>query len=117
MARGAAKESSLGKLHLKLTELFIKVLQRYEDRMAVGARIDAGEIDLEADMIDELFNDNVMPNPAMLGAISKFLKDNEISFDTEQLEELGSLERRLAEQRKKRDNVTTLANLPRAVSG
>ena len=116
MARGAAKEQSLGRLHSKLTDVFLKVLQRYEDRMELVQRIDAGEISIEDEMIQQLFDENSMPNPAMLGAVSKFLKDNDISFDSEKLDELGSLERRLAEQRAKRSNVTTLATLPRVAS-
>lgn len=117
MATGAARESALGKLHSRLTDVFIKVLERYEDRMALAKRIEDGEVSIEGDMLEELFSDGAMPNPAMLSAVSKFLKDNEISFDTDQVNELGSLERRLAEQRGKRTNVTTLATLPRVANG
>lgn len=121
MATGAATERSLGKLHSKLTEVFIRVLNRYEDRLAVMTAVREGNAEvtgeIESEVLDELFNEGAMPNPAMLGAISKFLKDNEISFDTEQVNELGSLERRLKEQREKRGNVVSLSNLPRVAEG
>ena len=42
------------------------------------------------------------PNPAMLSAISKFLKDNDIGFDSEEVDALGETERRLAERREAR---------------
>lgn len=117
MAKGAAKQETLGKLHNKLTEVFIKVLSRYEDRLDAIEKINRGEIDLGEEMLTELFDEGAMPNPAMLSAVSKFLKDNEISFDTEQMQELGSLERRLKEQREKRGNVVSLNNLSRVADG
>lgn len=40
------------------------------------------------------------PSPAMLSAITKFLKDNDIGMSKEDAEELSGLERRLAEKRK-----------------
>lgn len=113
MARGASNESTLGKLHSRLTEVFLRVLSRYEDRLAMADRINSGEVNIEDEMIAELFNDNSMPNPAMLSAVSKFLKDNEITFDTEQLNELSGLERRLKDMQSKRGNVVSLTNLPR----
>jgi hypothetical protein len=50
----------------------------------------------------------------MLSAISKFLKDNEIMYDSEEIDQLSSTQRRLAEMKKKRGNVVTLDNIPLA---
>lgn len=109
MAKGAATEKSLGKLHDMLTGIFIKVLQQYEQKIDVVEALDLDE--LESDVLTELLAKGIEPNPAMLSAISKFLKDNEIMYDTEQLEELSSLERRLKDKREKRGNVISLDTL------
>tara|TARA_Y100000296_G_scaffold66371_1_gene78399 strand:+ start:31115 stop:31462 length:348 start_codon:yes stop_codon:yes gene_type:complete len=111
MAKGAANEKSLGGLHSKLAQVFIKVLERYENQMDVVSKLQSGE--LESDMMDELLSQDTMPNPAMLSAISKFLKDNEIMYDTEEVKSLSDLERRLADRRKQRENVVSLTSLPR----
>ena len=109
MAKGAATEGKLGSLHNKITEVFIKVLERYEARLDVLDTLTADEI--EDEMLRELMEDGALPNPAMLSAITKFLKDNEISFETEKLDELSDVERRLAERREKRGNITSLSTL------
>lgn len=115
MAKGAAKEQSLGRLHNKITEVFIKVLDTYETRLDAIDALNSGE--LEAEMLDELFADAAMPNPAMLSAITKFLKDNDIGFDTEKLAELSDQERRLSERRKNRGNIISLTTLDIAADG
>lgn len=109
MAKGAAKEQSLGKLHAKITDVFIKVLERYEARLIALDSIDPDE--MEDEVLRELFEDGAMPNPAMLSAVTKFLKDNDIGFDTEKLAELSDQERRLKERREKRGNVVNLTSL------
>lgn len=115
MAKGAANEKALGGLHSKLAGVFIKVLERYETQMDAVDALKNGE--LEHEMLDELLSQDTMPNPAMLSAISKFLKDNEIMYDTEEVQQLSDLERRLADRRKKRENVVSLTSLPRADHG
>lgn len=115
MAKGAATENALGGLHSKLAGVFIKVLERYETQMDAVQALKDGQI--ESDMLDELLSADTMPNPAMLSAISKFLKDNEIMYDTEEVQQLSDLERRLADKRKNRSNIVTLTNLPRAENG
>jgi hypothetical protein len=116
MAQGAAKEQQLGKLHAKITEVFLKVLDTYHKRLDVVDGIDPDEI--EDQMIAELLSEGAMPNPAMLSAITKFLKDNDIGFDTEKLAELSDQERRLKERREKRGTLVSLADLkPQAANG
>jgi hypothetical protein len=111
MAKGAAREAKLGKLHSTLTQVFIRVLDRYLEQMEP---VSDGQIEDEVvDEVLELFE----PNPAMLSAISKFLKDNEIMYDSEELDQLSATQRRLQEMKKKRGNVVTLDNLPLAEEG
>lgn len=112
MAKGAAKEQHLGKLHAKVADVFLKVLERYEERMEAIDTIDRDT--LENDFLQELLDDAALPNPAMLSAITKFLKDNDIGFDTEQMAQLSDQERRLKERREKRANVVSLTTLSAA---
>lgn len=111
MAKGAANEAALGALHSKLAAVFTKVLERYEARMQAADTIDVSS--MESEVLEELFAQNVEPNPAMLAAVAKFLKDNEVRFDTEELNKLSDTERRLQERREKRQNVVALRDVPR----
>lgn len=114
MATGAAKEKTLGGLHAKITEVFIKVLERYEMRLDAIEEIDPKE--MESEVLEALFEEGAMPNPAMLSAVTKFLKDNDIGFDTERLNELSDQERRLQERRERRKDFAELSTL-RVVDG
>lgn len=99
MAKGAATENTLGALHSQLARVFGLTLRKYEKMM------DA----LEADVSDDIGEDLIAalvemqePNPAMLSAISKFLKDNDIGMDSEEVEKLNATERRLQDRREAR---------------
>ena len=109
MAKGAAKETQLGKLHSRITEVFLKVLDRYEARLDVLDTVDRDKI--EDEVLQELLDDAALPNPAMLSAVTKFLKDNDIGFDTEKLADLSDQERRLKERRERRGNIVSLSDL------
>lgn len=109
MAKGAASEKKLGNLHDQIARVFQKILTRFEDRLDVIDNMT--EKDMENEMLAELFSENAMPSPAMLSAITKFLKDNEISYDTEEVDKLSSQQRRLEENRKKRGNIVDLTTL------
>ena len=91
MAKGASTEQSLGNLHNKVTELFVKVLDAYESEPETA-------------------------NPAMLGAITKFLKDNSISLESETLDELSEMEERLAAKKRNRPNLKSVTTLPLVVN-
>lgn len=91
MAKGASTEQSLGNLHNKVTELFVKVLDEYESAPETA-------------------------NPAMLGAITKFLKDNSISLESETLDELSEMEERLAAKKRNRPNLKSVTTLPLVVN-
>lgn len=109
MAKGAATEARLGALHDKVADVFLKVLARYEQRLDVLENVNAD--DISSEVLDELLDDGKLPNPAMLSAITKFLKDNDIGIDSEKVNELSGVERRLAERRKTRGNVVELTTL------
>jgi tetrahydromethanopterin S-methyltransferase subunit A len=112
MAKHAATEQKLGALHSMLATVFTKTLDAYSKRLEAVDKIDISDMDeLEADLVVALMDKGVEPNPAMLSAISKFLKDNEIMFDTEELHTLSTQEKRLQDMRKNRDNVVSLDKL------
>jgi len=109
MALGAATETALGGLHSKVAEVFTKILARYEARLDAIETMNADNI--EDEMLREIFEDGALPNPAMLSAVTKFLKDNDIGFETEKLTELSDQERRLSERRDKRSSLASLSTL------
>ena len=110
MSKNSATEKVLGDLHSKVATVFQKVLTRYEARLDVFEAGVSPE-DMTDDVLSELLSDGAMPNPAMLAAITKFLKDNSIAFDTEEVDALNDQERRLAERRNNRKGVGSLAHL------
>jgi len=105
MAKGASTAPAMGKLHNKLTELFLKILTKYENDLDKLENV--GE-----ELIDELAAEGVMPSPAMLSAVAKFLKDNDITMETETLDELSAMEERLAAKKKARPNLASVVDLP-----
>lgn len=109
MAKGAANETQLGFLHAKITAVFQRVLDRYEARLDKLDTMDADT--LEEDLLAELFSEEALPSPAMLSAVSKFLKDNSINFDNEQVATLSDTERRLADRKAQRGKLVDLTNL------
>lgn len=96
MSKNAATENQLGALHSTLARVFTKVLEKYERQMEALDSIAQDKI--EQEMVDELFNVSE-PSPAMLSAISKFLKDNDIGMDSGEIEQLNATERRLKDRR------------------
>ena len=106
MAKGASTESQLGSLHNKLTALFTKILQRYEDDLDQMV-----DLDIEEALLESLAPGRI-PSPAMLSAVAKFLKDNDISLETEELNELSAMEERLEARKRARPNLASVTNLP-----
>ncbi len=109
MAKGAAKQEALGGLHSTLTKLFQKTLDRYNQTLDSLEELDRDEV--EDELLTELLSKGWEPNPAMLGAITKFLKDNEIAFDDEDVNKLSKTEEALKKRRDARTNVVSLTNL------
>lgn len=110
MSKGAATEGVLGSLHAKVARVMAKVLEKYERDLDAAAAAEG-----ISDATEELLLKE--PNPAMLSAIAKFLKDNDISADTGDLEDLNSIQHRLAEKRKRRGNIVPLREVSVAESG
>jgi hypothetical protein len=112
MAKGAATETTMGTMHSLLAQIYIKTLEKYERQLVALDTIPEGEF--EAEMLEQLLAIQE-PNPAMLSAISKFLKDNDIMYDSEDVDKLSSQERRLQELRANRGaKVVSLRDLPKA---
>lgn len=111
MAKGAANEQSLGGLHSMLTRVFQKVLAKYEAQLDSLDNIDRDDV---AEDILAMIAEIAEPNPAMLSAIAKFLKDNDIGMDSEEVDELNATQRRLAERReaRKRAGMADLTVVP-----
>ena len=109
MAKGAAKEKTLGALHAKVADVFLRVLETYEKRIMALEQINPE--DITDDVLAELFNEGYMPDPKMLNAVTAFLKNNEIRFDDEQVQGLSALQQSLEERRKNRPNIVSLTTL------
>ena len=110
MAKGASTENQLGSLHMKLTLLFTNIIQRYETQLDAANSLNMDDVGEE--MLAALMEDKIMPSPAMLSAISKFLKDNEITMETEQLNALSVMEERLIAKQKARPSLASVTSLP-----
>ena len=101
MAKGAATVETLGGLHSLLAKVFTKTLEKYLKELEVLDKLADGE-EFEDELLVAMLAEMKEPNPAMLSALSKFLKDNDIGMDSDAVEELNSTERRLAESRARR---------------
>ena len=110
MAKGAASENALGALHAKLAIIFTKVLETYEARLDMAQTAKTAE-ELSDEMVSALLDANLEPSPAMLSAISKFLKDNDIAFDSDEISKLSDTEERLKARRKRRGELVNLTDL------
>jgi len=108
VAKGAASKNTLGHMHSTLAKVMQRTLDKYLAAMSVMDNLNADEIE---DALITALTEIQEPNPAMLSAISKFLKDNDIGFDSEEIEELNSTARRLAERRKARAGLS-LTDIP-----
>jgi len=116
MAKGAATEKQLGDLHSKLATILSKVLEGYDKKMdLVNQVLEAA--DPEDKMISVLLEQNIEPSPAMLSAVAKFLKDNEISVDSQELNQLSAQEERLANRKRNRPNLASITDLQVVQSG
>jgi len=97
----AANIKSLNALHDKLTQMFTKYLDRH---LADPVLVDnPAESAVHAVMFD------TEPSPAMLAVIAKFLKDNDVTAQPEEIDKLRDMRRSLADKRKNR--IKTLSDL------
>lgn len=94
----AATEKRLGELHAKIAEVLIE---------ALDGEVLPGYTDPET---GEVFPDKrMLPSAAVIGAATKFLKDNEITCQPSESNALGELQRKMEARRAKRSaNVVDL---------
>jgi len=110
MPKNTATEQDLGGLHSKLAGILSKVLTGYEKKLDLAtAVLDAA--DPEDELVDVLLQQNIEPSPAMLSAVAKFLKDNEITVSREELDALSAQEERLKNRKANRPNLKSITNL------
>lgn len=111
MAKGAANENALGGLHSLLAQVFERTLQKYLKQLEAIENIDPQK--LEGELVVALLEEVGEPNPAMLSALSKFLKDNDIRMDSEEVDKLNNTERQLRDARERRKSAgVNLAVVP-----
>lgn len=101
----AATEKELSALHKKVAAAMIKALDRDERATFLLERFAEELPDEVVGFLMECTN----INPALLQAITKFLRDNDISAEVDASTELNGLQQRLANKtRKSVGNVTAL---------
>lgn len=112
MTKRAADEAALGTLHATVAAVFQKVLEGYHTRAEIAASLTKEEMQ---EMAEKGLDPELLlkePNPAMLAAVTKFLKDNEITADADEVDGVRTMTDRLAEKRARRRNVVDLHSVP-----
>ena len=113
-----ANQDKMHSLHDQVATIFIAVLERYKLRMEVVDALAGGTIDMQElndEVLDEIFKDGAMPSPSMMAAVTKFLKDNEVVFEKEKIDQISDQQRALEERRKNRPNLAQLTVVPKAI--
>ncbi len=118
----AASQSKMNQLHDAVADVFLRVLSRYNEQLDTLDNLKQSDLDemsdtFKEDVLSELFREGAMPSPAMLSAMTKFLKDNEVTFEKEKLEEISAQQRALEEKRRHRPNLDNLLLFPAAAEG
>jgi len=105
MTKNAATEGKLGQLHAKVADVMLSVLNSYDTMQRV---VEEKLTTLEG---GEELPQLVEPSASLLGAITKFLKDNDVTCQPEENAALSDLERRLEHKRANRGNVVALRDV------
>lgn len=92
-----ASDKELGVLHKKLAKAMSDALESSD---AAKVLLDEHAEDLPGPVLDFLER-HASANPALLTAIAKFLKDNDITCAKEDSKEMTELEQRLAAKKRK----------------
>ena len=100
-----ATEDQLAALHGKVAENMISALEQADEATALLVKY-YDDKNLPSDVRKFLSKIQVV-SPSLLTAITKFLKDNNISSDVTEDENLSELQKRLSEKRK--GNVTSIS--------
>lgn len=93
MAKGAATDIQLGTLHAAVAEIMLGTLKAYReaDKLHMTVNEEDGTVTVT---VSE-------PSPAFLSAVTKFLKDNDITCQIEDSGELSELQKTLKEKKKR----------------
>lgn len=94
MTKSAGTEKQLAALHKKLTTSMLDALDTSDTAIIL-----LGKFPDLPDEVTEFLRNACDVNPALLTAVSKFLKDNDIKCPVEESKELNSLEQRLKRKR------------------
>ncbi|HXB10939.1 MAG TPA: hypothetical protein VNZ45_03055 [Bacteroidia bacterium] len=94
MTKAAGTEKELAALHKKLTKSMLAALDSSNTAISLLEEFP----DLPSEVKDFL-EDHAQANPALLQAVSKFLKDNDITCPQDESQELSSLAQRLKNKR------------------
>ena len=108
MTKQKATDKELGELHALLARSMKDALQSSDEAKSIlEACRNSGE-DLPA-FVEAFLEKAATANPALLTAVAKFLKDNNITAAIEDSEEMSELQKRLKEKRRHSvDNVVQL---------
>jgi isocitrate dehydrogenase len=116
----AASQSRMFLLHERVADMFLKIIEKHNKMMDVMDGMVEGNLDKDT-VTDEVLNafieQGAMPSPAMMSAITKFLKDNEIMFEREKIEEVSAQQRALEERKRQRPNLDNLLAFPAVGNG
>lgn len=99
-----ATDKKLGELHGKLAESMLSALKSSEVAQAL---LDEYGDELPGP-VQVFLDKTASTNPALLTAIAKFLKDNDITCAVEDSPEMTELEQRLQQKRRRVGNVIPL---------
>ena len=99
-----ASDKILGDLHGKLAKSMLSALESSDTAQDLLTAY-GEELPIEVIQFLTKLSSN---NPALLTAVSKFLKDNDITCSIEESHELSELEIRLANKRKRVGNVVPI---------
>lgn len=100
-----ATEDTLAQLHGKVAKTMIAALDQADRASSLLMKYSVTEEGLPDD-VRRFLEDACEVNPSLLTSATKFLKDNNISCDPAEDEDLAELQNRLKE--KKRSNVTSI---------
>lgn len=101
-----ATDKELGTLHAKLAKAMLDALDASDEAQVLLNETDPGDM---PDAVIAFLEKAAASNPALLTAVSKFLKDNDITCSVEDSPELSALEQRLkSKPRKSVGNVIAL---------
>lgn len=115
----AASSAKMNALHDMTATVFIRVIERYITRLNSMDAVISGDVDVSNitdEVIASMFDESAMPSASMMSAITKFLKDNEVLFEKDKIDELSATKRALEERRASRPNLANLSVVPKVVN-